>query len=118
MVDEATDNRIWALATLRSLETVLQSLGSPTHADIDHVNLFHQALDRLGEIGERVGHLRVPREQIEDRRARGGTVHVDRDVLYARVLTVIDYFAIRQAVLETARQMHEEPHRMIGFETR
>jgi hypothetical protein len=106
------DKQMRALARLRSLKSVLESTTAEAIPD-NQVNVFHEALDRLRESGEDIDEFRYPKSEIWTS-FTGPTA--DRNLLLVKVTSVLEYFAIRAAVLETAAEMHTEPSRMIGFD--
>src|SRR5687767_8979669 len=110
----ALDKQIRALARLRALERILGDPQTSAHAATQHADDYAAALDHLAELGEDVEEFRFQ-----------GTINriphpigpgVNRDLLRANVAAVLEYFTIRQAVLDLASQLRQEPAKMIGFE--
>jgi hypothetical protein len=110
------DNLIRALALVRSIERNLRPIQSQHPVLATQADVLDQALDLLEQIGEDVELFRYPKKEIivTD---RVGKRFVDRDLLYGKVTALIDYFAIRQAVLDLAEEMKQVPQRMIGFKS-
>ena len=112
--DAATlDKQLRALAQLRTLKALLEEPKAPAFVSSQLAETYAAALDHLAEIGEDVEEFRF-RGRSRGMGALGAVV--DRDPLRVNVVAVLEYFTIRAAVLETARQMHQKPSRMIGFE--
>jgi hypothetical protein len=107
------DNLIRALALARGIERNVRPIQSQHTVMATQADVLDQALDLLEQIGEDVELFRYPKAEIISRRS--GERYVDRDLLYGKVTALIDYFAIRQAVLDLAEEMKQEPARMIGF---
>ena len=113
--NSSADKRIRALAIARSVERNVKPIQSQFAVPGSQADDFNQALKLLEEIGEDVDVFRLPKDTIttNNRRER----FAERDTLYGKVSALIDYFAIRQAVLDLAEEMKQEPARMIGYET-
>jgi hypothetical protein len=110
------DNLIRALALARAVERNVRPIQSQHTVMATQADMLNQAVDLLAEIGEDVEMFRYPKNEVIAR-VRGGPRYVDRDLLYGKVTALIDYFAIRQAVLDLAEEMKQEPARMIGFKS-
>jgi len=113
---EATDKRVRALAHLRSLEKILARRDVPHAVPSTHVDTYHQALDHLEQCGEDVREFRFPMNEVHEKRESPGETYIDRGRLYVKAVTLIDYFAIRQALLERADQLKADPASLIGFQ--
>jgi hypothetical protein len=109
------DKQLRALSHLRGLQKLLEDAKTPAHISEKNVDILDAALDRLTELGEDVEEFRFPRGTGSAFRLPTVGPMVEKALLYAKVAGVLEYFAIRAAVLETAEKMRQEPARMIGF---
>lgn len=113
--NDITDKRIRALATARQLRVMLENPRTEVIVDRVHADTFHSLLATLEDTGIDAREFYVPHGEI--RPGPRQRVIVDRDVLLLRVSSLLEYLTIKDAVLQLAAQLDEEPARMIGYLT-
>ncbi len=115
MVNTTLDNQMRALSILRSLKATLENPRTPESTEGGLAQQYANALSLLQANGEDVSSFTLPAGGYWE--GMGGSYYAHRDLLLSSVSSVLEYFAIRASVLQTAEEMQAEPARMIGFES-